>query len=164
MRRSACVFHNLLGIKSLSTMLPATFPFVSSNKMKHTQQTNAKWFEQKKAKNEETKYEKTNRFKLGRSTFECNCYLWAAAPAAIRARPATIGSSTRGQCGSLCALSVCVFVCYYVGLVRFGFLGTRRHRPTKKHPHPQHTRDSCSVTLNSIGFCNDSFWAVRVLG
>lgn len=102
----------------------------SSNKIKHTQQTNAK---KKKTKNEETKYEKTNRFKLGRSTFECNCYLWAAA-----ARPATIGSSTRGQCGSLCALCLCVCVCYYVGLVRFGFLGTRRcRRPAKKHPHPR---------------------------
>lgn len=131
----------------------------SSNKIKHTQQTNAK---KKKTKNEETKYEKTNRFKLGRSTFECNCYLWAAAAAA--ARPATIGSSTRGQCGSLCALSlcVCVYVCVIM-LVLFGSVFLARAAAAAQ-PKNTHTRDSCSVTLNSIGFCNDSFWVVRVLG
>jgi len=83
----------------------------------------------KKAKEEtrnkkKTKTKKTNRFKLGRSTFECNCYLWAAATNHNN-------NSNNNRLHSLAWLIIVAIM-----LVLFSFLGTRYKAPNT------HTLDS----------------------
>lgn len=123
------LFHNLLGNKCLSTMLPAA---KSNTKLMPKSQ-------KKKTKKRKTKKQTGSNWVVvllsAIVTFE-QLLQWA--PPLVLAHYA-VGFG------------------YYVGLVRFGFLGTCHTLQQPLHPHTQ-------TEIHSIfnGFCNDSFHCTLV--